>query len=102
MDQFHEMRSQSQTLPRYIFDEEVLSDLGYTFAARDRMDEAIEIFQLNVELHPQSWKAYTDTGDAYRKKGDKEMAIRHYEKARELNPENAGIAEKLRRFKEED
>ena len=66
------------------------------------MDEAIEVFQLNVELYPQSWEAYTDTGDAYRKKGDTEMAIRHYEKARELNPEKAGIVEKLRRFKEED
>jgi len=59
------------------------------------MDEAIEIFQLNVELYPQSWEAYTDTGDAYRKKGNKEMTISHYEKAREPNPGNAGIVEKI-------
>jgi cytochrome c-type biogenesis protein CcmH/NrfG len=54
---------------------------------------------LNVEAFPQSSNVYDSLGEAYMANGDKELAIRNYEKSIELNPQNTngvGMLKKLR------
>ncbi|HEX8140310.1 MAG TPA: tetratricopeptide repeat protein [Pyrinomonadaceae bacterium] len=79
--------------------EEEVNALGYELIGRGRFREAIEVFKLNVKSYPLSANAYDSLGDAYSRSGDKEQAIKAYEKALELNPASSDTAEKLRRLR---
>lgn len=80
----------------YFDTEDQLNSLGYELMAAERLDQAIEVFKLNVAAYPQSANAYDSLGEAYMTKGDKEAAIRNYEKALELNPNQQSAVEALR------
>jgi tetratricopeptide (TPR) repeat protein len=85
--------------PPEAFDEYLLNSLGYRLLGADRVEEAIAIFELNVEEYPDAWNPYDSLGEAYAEAGDLEKAIQYYEKSLELNPDNTnGIAalERLR------
>jgi tetratricopeptide (TPR) repeat protein len=79
--------------------EEDVNALGYELVGGGRLREAIEVFKLNVQSYPLSANAYDSLGDAYSRSGDKEQAIKAYEKALELNPASSQTAEKLRRLR---
>jgi len=82
----------------YVSTERILNNLGYELLGKKRFDEAIEILKLNVESYPKSSNAYDSLGEAYMMSGNKELAIRNYEKALELNPANAGALEALKKL----
>lgn len=71
-----------------------LNRLGYEFLP-DEPDSAIEIFRLNVELHPESGNAYDSLGEAYMIGGDRDRAIENYRRSLELDPANENAVEKL-------
>jgi tetratricopeptide (TPR) repeat protein len=71
----------------YDFGEGNLNQLGYYLMGKERYDDTIKIFQLNVELFPESANVYDSLGEAYMNKGDKKLAIENYEKALKINPE---------------
>ena len=58
--QFSDMKAQSRTIPRYIFEEWVLRDVGYILSASNRTSDAVEIFKLNAQLHPTSHETQED------------------------------------------
>jgi len=72
----------------YNFGEAQLNILGYSLMAKERFDDAIEIFKLNVAEYPDSFNPYDSLGEAYMNIGKKELAIENYEKSIFLNPEN--------------
>jgi len=79
------------------FDTEVpVNSLGYELMAAGRLDQAIEVFRLNAAAFPRSANAWDSLGEAYRTRGDKEAAIRSYQKALELNPNQGSAIEALR------
>jgi len=50
--------------------------------------------------YPESYNAYDSLGEAYMRAGEKDFAIRNYEKSLELNPKNENakkMLENLRR-----
>ncbi len=49
---------------------------------------AIEIFKVEVMLFPESANSYVCLAEAYMKSGEKDLAIKNYEKSLELNPNN--------------
>lgn len=71
---------------KYAETERVINDAGYFLMGRDRVDEAIRVFALNAELHPDSANVYDSLGEAYLKKGDKGNALSNYKKALALDP----------------
>lgn len=76
-----------------------INALGYRMLAAERLDDAVSVFELYVELLPQDYNAYDSLGEAYMMRGDTEKAIVNYERSLELNPgyENAvQMLEKLR------
>lgn len=81
--------------------EESINSLGYQLVGQRKLDEALRIFQLNVQLHPDSWNAYDSLGEAYMNLGDKELAIQNYQKSLDLNPKNAGAEKALKKLKQE-
>jgi tetratricopeptide (TPR) repeat protein len=64
-----------------------------------KIDEAIEVFKLNTTDFPNSANAWDSLADGYQNKGDKESAIKYYEKSLELNPQNKNAAEQLKKLK---
>lgn len=60
-----------------------VNQLGYTLLGQKKMDEALALFQRNVQDHPDSWNAYDSLAEAYALKGDKAQAAANYRKALE-------------------
>jgi putative CocE/NonD family hydrolase len=71
-----------------LFAELALNRVGYEYLGRGEVDEAIEIFRLNVEAYPDAFNTYDSLGEAYMVKGEIALAVANYEKSVELNPEN--------------
>ncbi len=63
-----------------------LNTYGYQLMNTNRLDEAIRIFKLNVERHPDSWNVYDSLGEALNNKGDRDGALANYKKALEMAP----------------
>lgn len=76
-----------------IYHERTFNEIGYEMLTREEPGKAIEFFKYNVELFPGSSNTHDSMGEAYMIIGNKELAIRSYEKSIEINPGNAnGIA----------
>lgn len=75
------------------------SQLGYSLVLSNHINEAIEIYKLNTEAFPSSSKAFDDLGEAYMVKGDKELAIKYYSRAYELDNENERVKNILDKLK---
>jgi len=84
-----------KSLMKYWHSEDDLNEWGYSFLQKNELEKAVEIFKLNVILHPESANVYDSLGDAYLKIGNKELAIKNYRKALELNPEKKSARKAL-------
>ena len=71
-----------QTLPP----EAVVNLLGYQRLGEDNHAAAIELFELNVDLYPDSANVYDSLADAYLAAGRRDDALRESRKALELLP----------------
>lgn len=76
--------------------EKVINDLGYALLERKKFADAIKVFALNVELAPDSGNAYDSLAEAYMVNGDKPLAIAHYQKSLQLDPDNQNAVKMLR------
>ena len=94
---YHESRARAPRRP--VFSESFLNQLGYRLVNQKRLAQAIEIFKLNVEAYPSSANVYDSLAEAYMLSGNKEMAIKFYEKSIELNPDNRGAIETIKKLK---
>lgn len=84
----------------YVSSESGINQLGYNLMNRGRIDDAIEVFKLNVEHYPQSANVFDSLAEAYLNKGDKAQAVKYYEKALETDPGFASSIEALKRLKQ--
>lgn len=82
-------------------DEGQMNQLGYTLLRLKKVDDAIAVFIQNTIDYPKSANVWDSLGEAYMKKGEKDLAIKNYEKSLELNPENKNAAEILKKLKEQ-
>jgi len=85
----------------YYVSESQLNALGYRLLGVKKVREAIEIFKLNAETYPQSANVYDSLGEAYMINGDRDLAIRNYQRAVELNPQNTNAIEMLKKLREQ-
>jgi CubicO group peptidase (beta-lactamase class C family) len=81
-------------------DEGTLNGLGYMVMGDGKLQDAIAIFQRNVQEYPQSSNVYDSLGEAYMKAGQKDLAIANYEKSLQLDPKNNNAVEMLKKLKE--
>jgi CubicO group peptidase (beta-lactamase class C family) len=84
-----------------VLNEDQMNRLGYQLLGRKRVTEAIEVFKLNVADFPQSSNVYDSLGEAYAAGGDKEMAIKNYQKSVELNPQNENGIQALKKLRQQ-
>jgi hypothetical protein len=84
--EFNASNEDRRNLIKYWHSEDDINEWGYSFLQHNEKEKALEIFKLNVFLHPQSAKAHDSLGEGYLKSGNRELAIQNYKKALELNP----------------
>lgn len=66
-----------------------LNQYAYRLVNDKKLDEAIKLFQANVDKHPDSWNAHDSLAEAFAAKGDKAAASAEYQKAMSLTKEPA-------------
>jgi tetratricopeptide (TPR) repeat protein len=71
----------------YIFSDIVMNRLGHQLLSKGRMEEALEIFRLNVKEYPDSFLANDALAETYLKKGENKLACQYFIKSVKLNPE---------------
>jgi tetratricopeptide (TPR) repeat protein len=95
--QYHDLKTNQPN--GYDFSEQEFIGLGYALLHMKKIPEAIEIFKLSVEAYPDSYNTWDSIAEAYMDHGDKDLAIRNYEKSLELNPKNVNGIKKLKELK---
>jgi len=97
---YPELKEKNRIVYSYPLDEDEMNYLGYTYFMDRRFEEAIFLFQINVENFPDSWNVYDSLGETYFEAGETELAIENFAKSIELNPEHKHGIEMLKKLKE--
>lgn len=81
------------------FSEPDINRLGYKFLYFwGRPEAAVSVFLLNARLYPESGNVYDSLGEAYLVSGDRELAVKNYQKSLKLDPRNNNAREQLKRL----
>lgn len=67
--------------------ENELNTYGYQLINKNKVQEALEVFKLNIERNPDSWNTYDSYAEALNSFGNTDEAIRNYELAKSKAPE---------------
>jgi predicted alpha/beta superfamily hydrolase len=79
----------------------MVSDWGNRFLHQPgKMEDALELFQLNVRNFSRSASVYQDLGEGYAQKGNLQEAISAYKRALELDSNNLQMAQRLKELQE--
>ena len=76
-----------------------LNFAGYDLLSAIKINDAIDVFKMNVKLFPNSFNTYDSLGDAFAAAGNKKLAIENYEHSLKLNPKNEEGAQKMAKLK---
>lgn len=74
----------------------VYLETGNNLRQRGKVQEAIEVFKVNLEHYPSDPDALFYLGEGYWDDGQKEMAVQYYRKALEANPLYPPAIQKLK------
>jgi len=77
LDLYFKLKQNNENHENFI-GENALNEIGYILLNINRIPEAIDIFRLNVEEHPNSWNVYDSLAEAYATQGDTEHAVNYY------------------------
>jgi len=80
--------------------EGAVNSVGYHLLWQKRTADAIRLFKLNTELHPQSANTFDSLGEAYMESCEKALAVQNYEKSLSLDPKNSNAAARLKKLAE--
>ncbi|SDS12737.1 Tetratricopeptide repeat-containing protein [Polaribacter sp. KT25b] len=83
---FLEIKKQDSLSP--IIKENKINSLGYNYLRKNNIEAALEVFKINVALHPEKSNVYDSLGEAYLRNKDTLNAAINFKKALSINPEN--------------
>jgi ubiquinone/menaquinone biosynthesis C-methylase UbiE len=72
---------------------------GYRLLAVKRYADAIDILKANADRYPNSANVFDSLAEAYMINGQKDLAIKYYEKSIELNPNNTNAIDMVKKLK---
>lgn len=95
---FNQLKGDAQ----YNLDEDEINELGLRLLY-DKKDvkAAVEVLKLNTEQFPKSFNVWDSLAEAYYQAGNREEAIRNYEKSLQINPNNVGGKRMLDKIRNE-
>jgi len=94
IEHFHYLRKSDSSI--LLFTEKQINTLGYEYLRKGKNDEAIALFTLNVEEHPDSYNVFDSLGEAWFVKGEYELASKYYKESLRQNPANINAEKYLR------
>ena len=94
--QYHQLSAAK--VSSYNLDEDELNILGYQLVKANKLDQAIRIFQLNVEAYPNSGNTYDSLAEAYMDDGNQPQSIANYKRSLQLNPGNNNAMKMLQKL----
>lgn len=77
-----------------------MNTIGYRLFRAEKVDDAILIFTQNTVDYPGSGNTWDSLAEAYAAKGDKQSAIKYYEKSVQLDPSNTNAVEQIKKLKQ--
>jgi tetratricopeptide (TPR) repeat protein len=96
IDYFYQTRQNNPSI--VMFTERQINSLGYDYLFKGQIEDAIILFQLNVDVFPESSNVYDSLGEGYMENGEYDLSIVNYEKSLELNPNNSNAVEMLKKI----
>jgi tetratricopeptide (TPR) repeat protein len=72
--------------------EALVNVLGYRRLNKEEIEAAIAVFELNSETFPDSANAWDSLAEAVMANGDRDLAVRYYRRALEIDPDNQNAA----------
>ncbi len=92
------VKDEHRKLPRYTLYDATFQQLGNDLMARNKTREALDVFRFACRAFPDSADSWELQGEAWLKAGDATQARACFERALQLNPENARAADRLKRL----
>ncbi len=92
------LRDQYYGSASYDFSEGALNDLAEQLAAKEKLDEAVQVLKLNQQYYPDSSRIYSMLGQIYAGQGKKDEAVTAMQKAISLDPQNPRLKQMLDRI----
>jgi len=77
-----------------------MNTMGYALIRKQHRKDAIEVFRQNTEDFPDSWNVWDSLAKAYANDGEKDLAIKNYERSVQLNPDNKNGIKQLEKLKQ--
>jgi len=99
MSLYRDLRKRYYGSGSYDFGVAPLAEVGGTLQQRSRTSDALKFYMLNLEFAPNSGPAWSAAAGAQLASGDTAAAIKSYEKAVSLNPNDRRAAQALQRLK---
>jgi len=99
VQQYRELRTKYFGGQSYDFSENALVATATPLINANKPDDAIAWLQLNAEFYPKSSATYAALGQAYAKKNNTPNAIKSFQKAIELDPNNQNAKRQLEQLK---
>src|SRR5580765_1489587 len=99
VQQYRDLRTKFYGGQSYDFSENGIVSSAIPLINANKPDDAITWLQLNAEFYPKSSATYAALGQAYAKKNDTPNAIKSFEKALELDPNNPIAKRQLEQLK---
>lgn len=96
-----EYRKRRADSPEKKLAEPAMNSLGYYLLRTGKIDEAVAVFKLNTDDFPKSANAWDSLAESYMTIGEKKLAIENYKRSIELNPNNKGAIENLKKLEQQ-
>ena len=99
INKYRELRATYYGSGAYDFSEHALIGLARTMLQENKADDAIKVLTLNTQMYPRSGITYFYLGEVHRELKQKDEAIKAYEKALEIDPDNQMAKQHLSELK---
>lgn len=97
LDEFLALDEPNETLAGFVEDE--LNRVGYEHVNAGRFDRAIGVFELNCAAFPESANVWDSLGEAHMRAGNREEAIRYYERCLQVDPDYGSAIQMLEKLR---
>jgi hypothetical protein len=92
---YRRWRERLMTHGYFDFGEWETNTLAERLTAEERYDDAIAVYEMNLEFYPESVSILSALGGLYEEIGDTDGAVGYYERVLEVSPENRRALERL-------
>lgn len=88
----------SKDSDNFDLNEDEMNQIGYQLMGNGKIEEAAQVFKLNIDAFPKSPNVYDSYGEALMSLGKNDLAIKNYKKSVEINPANQNGIDMLKKL----